>query len=450
MIRRKIALVLSVLFIISLFSACRGSEKKESKLINSQGDCFAGYDGEIKCENPLMSPFAHYSLSEAAAILMEINKCSSDAAQNAIAKGGYTVETTLNKGITEKISAASENFPAVLEGKPIAAAVSDLDGALLALYSNSEETDYANKPTYAGSSIKPLSVYAQIIENGQANWSSVQLDTPVKKVVYNTELADWPQNATGIYSEKETTVAESLKVSLNTVAVKWLQILGVTESMDFLENKLGFNLSKERELAENYGEEEILANIALGYLRGGVTVAEMAGYYQIFAKEGKYTPLYSVKSITDSSGQIIYEAEPQEKQIIAPETAFIMNKLLQKVSEPGGTGEKAADCGVTIAGKTGTTTGLDNWFVGVTPEFSCAVWHGDEENNYNPKNFAPEVFSEIIKNITTDPEKAFPGCDNVIQRVYCAESGKLLSDGCSQMEVGWFSPGNIPDKCTAH
>ena len=127
-----------------------------------------------------------------------------------------------------------------------------------------------------------------------------------------------------------------------------------------------------------------------------------------------------------------------------------MNKLLQKVSEPGGTGEKAADCGVSIAGKTGTTTGLDNWFVGVTPEFSCAVWHGDEENSNNPKNFAPEVFSEIIKNITTDPEKEFPGCDNVIQRVYCAESGKLLSDGCSQMEVGWFAPGNIPEKCTAH
>lgn len=450
MIRQKLFTALLFLIVLACFLLCGCSEKGQAKLTDSRGNIFACYDGEINSEYPLFYSFAHYSLSEAAAIIMEINKCSSDTAQKALADKGYKIETTIDCEVMKKISEASDNFPELLDSKPVAAAVSDLNGALLALYSSSEKTDYANKPTYAGSSIKPLSVYAQIIENGLANWSSVQLDTPVKKVVNDNELSDWPQNASGVYSEKETTVAEALKVSLNTVAVKWLQTLGVAESMDFLENKLGFNLSKERELVKNYGEEEVLANIALGYLRDGVTVAEMAGYYQIFAKEGKYIPLYSVKSITDASGEKIYEAKPQERQVVSSETAFIMNKLLQKVSEPGGTGEQAAKCGVEIAGKTGTTTGLDNWFVGVTPEFSCAVWHGDDENSYNTKNFAPEVFSEIIKSITLNPEKKFAECEGVVQKVYCSESGKLLSSGCSQMEVGWFSERNVPGKCTLH
>lgn len=445
---------LSVAMVICMFIGCiqlSGCSEKNVCIINSSDAMvIANYDGHINAEEDIYSSFAAYALEEAALVIADINKCGPGEAKRELADKGYVIETTFDTEIFQKAEEAVGKIFALSGSVPVAVAVTDLNGALKVLLGNTGDTDYANTPTYAGSAIKPLSVYMQIIESGKANWSSVQLDTPVKKVVYNTELVDWPQNASGIYSGKETTVAEGMKLSLNTVAVKWLQMLGVETSMDFVEENLPIDFSKEREIAQNYSDEEILANVALGYLRGGVTVSEMAACYQIFAAEGIYTGLYSVTGIYDQSGDKIYQIKPEKKRVISTETAFIMNKLLQKVTEPGGTGENAAECGIMVAGKTGTTTGSDNWFVGVSPEFSCAVWHGTDQSSPSLKNTAPEIFSEIIKNITVRPEKSFPLCENVIQKAYCAETGKLLSEDCKKMEVGWFAVGNIPEKCSGH
>ena len=246
--------------------------------------------------------------------------------------------------------------------------------------------------TYPGSTFKPLSVYAPAIENGLICWSSMQNDSPLKKVRGEDGADyDWPVNTDGKYSKKNVTVKYSLQNSLNTTAVKWIKKLTVEKSMDFLKSSFGLPLNSERKISLLSSDEEILGNIALGYIADGASLTDMAGYYQIFANGGKYTAPYTVEKITDSGGKTLYTAAPKEKQVISQKAAYIMNRLLLEVISPGATGKNAAVNGVAAGGK--TDKNADNWFVGFTPAVTCAVWHGGDTTTANG---APEIFAAII------------------------------------------------------
>ena len=61
-------------------------------------------------------------------------------------------------------------------------------------------------------------------------------------------------------------------------------------------------------------------------------------------------------------------------------TAYSINELLKGVVRSG-TGTEAAFSGMTIAGKTGTTSSnYDRYFVGYTPYYTAAVWIGYDRN----------------------------------------------------------------------
>ena len=126
-----------------------------------------------------------------------------------------------------------------------------------------------------------------------------------------------------------------------------------------------------------------------------------------------------------------------------------MNRLLTGVVERGGTGARAALPGMEVCGKTGTgELNESNWFVGLTPEYSCAVWH----SNGGVGNIAPAMFSTIMYNMPTDMNttKAFKKCANVYKSVYCAESGLLFSESCSRMQIGYYVRGEEPAPCPGH
>ena len=77
------------------------------------------------------------------------------------------------------------------------------------------------------------------------------------------------------------------------------------------------------------------------------------------------------------NGSVYYESwDKSGKQVIVEETAYIMNRLLKEVVSKDGTGKAAALKNVEVCGKTGTSRDYkDNWFVGMTPEYSCTVWY---------------------------------------------------------------------------
>ncbi len=361
-------------------------------------------------------------------------------------------EETLKKGCkiytycdTRLISGMKTACNTTALGFEVGCAMTDLQGRLIAAYS-STETNLATQKNQPYSAIKPLAVYAPAMENGTINWSTLFEDSAYKTLEdQNGTKTDWPKNATGIYSGKNVTVYNAVKQSLNTVAVKCLNTFGVNNSIDFLRNSFGMDLDYELQKSVTAGEEEVIGNIAMGYTYAGSSPAEMAGYYQIFAGGGKYAPHRTVKRIEDSDGKVLYEDKTEAKQVISPETAYVMNQLLKGVITPGGTGEKAHCGDIPVAGKTGTgDLNAGNWFVGVTPEFSCAVWHNKQDENR-----AAELFSEITLNAGVE-NKLFMTSAKVEEKIFCPDSGKLLSTGCKRAELGYYESDRVPEECNIH
>lgn len=329
-------------------------------------------------------------------------------------------------------------------------AVTDLEGRLLAVYSTDESVNYALQADSPYSAFKPLSVYAQALENGKINWSSHYEDSPYKQLADDSgQMRDWPANHTNTYTRQETSVYEAIRKSVNTVAVKCLADVGVSESIAFLQKKLNIRLSAEEYAIRVYGEEDVLGNIALGYLTEGVTPVDMAGYYQMFANGGKYAKPQAVMKLCDGAGNTLYQWESKPVQVISPTTAGIMNKLLQGVASGGGTGELAAVKGVQVAGKTGTgDDNSTNWFVGVTPGYSLAFWHGAYGSNIAPELFGYAV--EAIYGAQPSANTNFVSYVHLQELVCCAESGMAVSGKCTRIEKGYFAAGDIPETCDSH
>jgi penicillin-binding protein 1A len=119
-----------------------------------------------------------------------------------------------------------------------------------------------------------------------------------------------------------------------------------------------------------------------------VDTLEMASAYGTLATMGQYTPPVAVAKITDSTGQVIFEAEPNLEQVLNPGVAWTANQILQKVVLSG-TGTQA-NIGRPAAGKTGTgQRWSDAWFVGYVPQLVAAVWVGF------PQGRVPMVYPKV-------------------------------------------------------
>ena len=116
--------------------------------------------------------------------------------------------------------------------------------------------------------------------------------------------------------------------------------------------------------------------MALGGLTTGVTPLEMAGAYQIYANGGYYTEPYAYTQVLDADGDVLLTRDTTPRRVISPETATIVNRLMQRVTTgPYGTGGAAPfnQASYPVAGKTGTTDDdKDQWFMGITPYYVTA------------------------------------------------------------------------------
>ncbi len=75
-----------------------------------------------------------------------------------------------------------------------------------------------------------------------------------------------------------------------------------------------------------------------------VSLLQLARAYSVFATEGKLKPLTLVKRDQPVEG----------KAVISPRTAMAVRKMLETVTQPGGTATRAQVAGFRVAGKTGT------------------------------------------------------------------------------------------------
>lgn len=396
--------------------------------------------------NPSYRSYIHLALSEAVEALAAIKQCDTAKAQELLFSGEYILNTAFTISAHEAIDKMFNSQQG--QKLSLGSSIIDAEGRVLATYSGGDE-QYSLMGHSPFSTIKPLSVYAPGIEHRTFNWSTKIVDKPYKQMKNNSgKLENWPTNPNYTYSYERTSLVECIINSLNTTAVHGIKSVGVENSIKFMQESLGMNLDYEKNKLTLEGEEEVLGNLAMGYLYSGVNSIDLAGYYGIFANGGEYIKPYALISITDTQGNQVFTQKAEKKQALSAETAYIMNRLLTMVVSPIGTGSKAQVKGVELLGKTGTGSHEGgNWFVGVTPQYRCAIWHETGKDN---RNHAAELFTEIMKNMPEHTEKKFKPFGNVKKEIICSDSGLLYTTSCKNMEIGYYVSDRKPATCDAH
>jgi len=440
------AIVLIGIILICIFAF---KPRKKFAVYDKSGEVIATVEKRYTLEESKMI-YCDVAITQASKILSERYKCSVEKARNMLWEKNFQVYTYYDEDVQNALTAACMKYK---KDFSCGGAVTDLQGNIVAAYGHGidhMDENYAMHAASPYSSIKPLSVYAQAIEKGVINWSTTYEDSAYKQIASsNGSQRDWPTNANGEYSNKNIAIYEAIRKSLNTVAVKCLKDVGVLSSVEFLQKNFDIPLSAEQYTATIHGEEEVIGNIAMGYLKEGVTPLDMAGYYQIFATGGVYNQPSTVYKICDEDGKELYVRENEQKEVISPITADLMNKLLQGVAKTGGTGVEAYCKNTEVAGKTGSADGnAQCWFAGVTPEYSCAIWHGQ-----NYKNLAPVLFSRTMDRVyegNKELKNTFAMHSNLRKYMYCEESGMGISKDCTLVQMGYYVPGTELETCNKH
>jgi len=211
-----------------------------------------------------------------------------------------------------------------------------------------------------GSSFKPY-VYTAAIDEG-ASADDTVLDAPT---TFQTASGPYtPHNYDGKF-EGVITYRRALAQSRNIPALKVADHVGIKTVIDY---------------AHRMGVTETIPPylpVALGSAE--VTVLEQASAFSVFPNDGlRVAPRYITK-VMDYEGRILEEDYSDAKDAISSRTARIMTGMLHEVVLHG-TAAAAAKMPYPLAGKTGTTNDFtDAWFVGFSPNITCAVWIGYDE-----------------------------------------------------------------------
>ncbi|KQR43217.1 cell division protein FtsI [Microbacterium sp. Leaf161] len=85
-----------------------------------------------------------------------------------------------------------------------------------------------------------------------------------------------------------------------------------------------------------------------------VTAPQVAGAYQAIANGGEKIGLSLIESCTTSDGTVVTPDAPEREQIIKPETAADLTRMLENVAVQGGNADRIQVPGYRVTSKTGT------------------------------------------------------------------------------------------------
>jgi cell division protein FtsI (penicillin-binding protein 3) len=102
-----------------------------------------------------------------------------------------------------------------------------------------------------------------------------------------------------------------------------------------------------------------LATISFGQ---GISISaiQLAAAVSAVANGGNLMKPYIIDRISDDNGNLLQQSVPQlRRKVVSPHTAQLMAKMMEGVTDEGGTGTKASVDGYSSAGKTGTAQKVD-------------------------------------------------------------------------------------------
>ena len=251
--------------------------------------------------------------------------------------------------------------------------------------------DMAHAPRQPGSSFKPF-VYAAAFQRGYTP-ATVLYDVPTKIG------DDEPQNFDGKFTGP-LTIRYALGASRNVPAAKAFFLAGGEDSILALVNNLGAVSphSRRQEIADQRPEGfDYGWPLALGAAE--TPLIEMVQAYSTLAAGGVYKPITAIRRITDKHGNLLFESEQKEKEVLDARIAYQITSIL---SDEQARPEEYWRTQLTIPGyETAAKTGTSNkclerdeedgsckllkpdnaWLIGYTPSLVTGVWVGNADGS---------------------------------------------------------------------
>lgn len=414
---------------------------------------------EEKEKNKVNSYFVDTLIEDVIADLMVAKECTYSEAEAMIYSGGFRIYSSLKPSVQEALETTFEdetNFPKNGKDKRAQSAqtIMDYNGHIVAIAGGvgEKKEDRSLNRAYQstrqpGSSIKPLAVYAPGVEYNLLTYSSQIHDFHVK-------LANGSYYPKAAGSGKYVTTQKAIQSSLNSTAVQVCNTLSPAKSFEFLKKRFGISTIIESEKTEDgrVVSDINLSAMALGGMAHGVTVTEMTAAYATFGNLGMYYKPSTYYAVYDTFGDLVLKHQEVGAQVISPETANVMNRLMQTVVTQG-TGGAASLWGWNVFGKTGTTDNKhDCWFAGGTPTYVSVVWCGYDTDDDLPggANPAPAIWKKTMSKVMEKLDKCdFNQSGGVVCFKYCQESGGIATSECKKTSTGYYKVGYAP-KCTMH
>ncbi|MDI3324690.1 penicillin-binding protein 1A [Pontibacterium granulatum] len=320
-----------------------------------------------------------------------------------------------------------------------------------------------------GSNIKPF-IYTAALANGFTPATLIN-DAPV--VFHDDQLeANWrPEN----YSKKfygPTRLREALYKSRNLVSIRILRQIGVSNTVQYLEN---FGFAKDK----------LPHNLSLSLGSADMTPLQVVRGYATLANGGYGIEPYFIQRIEDSEGNVIFEAKPaticKNCQYVDPEqppavipqglqvtnlplaerkvdeqSAYLIYNMMQDVIKRG-TGRRALVLQRNdLAGKTGTTNDQkDAWFSGFNRNLTTTVWVGfDQPETLGRREFggtaALPIWIDYMRVALKDqPESAPLPPEGIVSVKIDPKTGLLANPGQKGALFEYFREDDAPTEMAA-
>lgn len=322
----------------------------------------------------------------------EIKEQYFERANQMLANGGYTVQSTIDKTIYAAMQKAVANYGSYLDnwaGATIEVGnvlMENKTGKILGFVGgrNYEKNPYnhaLSSKRQAGSAIKPMLVYAPAIDQGLIGSESRVSDFPT---TWQTgEDAGVPiLNATNAGSKTFQTIRESIvrsdNIPANHIYQNTLEKMGAPDAVyqQYLKKM-------------NFPDTPVWQYPAAPLGVTEITTLEQTNGFQTLANGGVYQEGYLIESIIDDDGNVYYQHEAAPVQVFSKAAASITVDLMRSVLTDAFTTDvkyqmSNLDWNLGNAdwvGKTGTTDeNVDSWLVLSTPKVTLSSWSGREDS----------------------------------------------------------------------